>query len=92
LTVVQQARDAWLGVTIPVGEEGGEHGIAEIREVVSTLRPDRIGQGILAAQVGQGRGVDVLTTAPLRGTVPVGGCGHGADGASCWKEAELIYV
>jgi adenosine deaminase len=47
---VQQARDAGLGVTIHVGEEGGEYGIAEIREVVSTLRPDRIGHGILAAQ------------------------------------------
>jgi adenosine deaminase len=48
--LVQQARDAGLGVTIHVGEEGGEYGIAEIREVVSTLRPDRIGHGILAAQ------------------------------------------
>ena len=37
-------------MTIHVGEEGGEYGIAEIREVVSTLRPDRIGHGILAAQ------------------------------------------
>ena len=37
-------------MTIHVGEEGGEHGIAEIREVVETLRPDRIGHGILAAQ------------------------------------------
>jgi adenosine deaminase len=36
-------------VTIHVGEEGGEYGIAEIREVVSTLRPDRIGHGIPAA-------------------------------------------
>jgi adenosine deaminase len=48
--LVQQARDAGLGVTIHVGEEGGEYGIAEIREVVSTLRPDRIGHGILAAR------------------------------------------
>jgi hypothetical protein len=32
-----------LGVTIHVGEEGGEYGIPEIRVVVSTLRPDRIG-------------------------------------------------
>jgi adenosine deaminase len=47
--LVQQARDAGLGVTIHVGEEGGAYGIAEIREVVSTLRPDRIGHGILAA-------------------------------------------
>ena len=37
-------------MTIHVGEEGGEYGIAEIREVVSTLRPDRIGHGILAAR------------------------------------------
>ncbi|MGH3081867.1 MAG: hypothetical protein ACRDNH_12175 [Gaiellaceae bacterium] len=50
LPLVEQARDAGLGVTIHVGEEGGEYGIAEIREVVSTLRPDRIGHGILAAQ------------------------------------------
>ena len=48
--LVEQARSAGLGVTIHVGEEGGEHGISEIREVVETLRPDRIGHGILAAQ------------------------------------------
>src|ERR671914_1442036 len=47
---VERAREAELGVTIHVGEEGGDYGIAEIREVVSTLRPDRIGHGILAAQ------------------------------------------
>ena len=46
----EQARSAGLGVTIHVGEEGGEHGLAETREVVSELRPDRIGHGILAAQ------------------------------------------
>jgi adenosine deaminase len=50
LPLVEQAREAGLGVTIHVGEEGGEFGIAEVREVVSTLRPDRIGHGILAAQ------------------------------------------
>ena len=50
LPLVEQARDAGLGVTIHVGEEGGAYGIAEVREVVSTLRPDRIGHGILAAQ------------------------------------------
>jgi adenosine deaminase len=50
LPLVEQAREAGLGITIHVGEEGGEYGIAEIREVVSTLRPDRIGHGILAAQ------------------------------------------
>jgi adenosine deaminase len=46
----EQARAAGLGVTIHVGEEGGEHGLTETREVVGTLRPDRIGHGILAAQ------------------------------------------
>jgi adenosine deaminase len=50
LPLIEQAREAGLGVTIHVGEEGGEFGIAEIREVVSTLRPDRIGHGILAAK------------------------------------------
>src|SRR6266702_2973438 len=48
--LIEEARSAGLGVTIHVGEEGGEHGIAEIREVVETLRPQRIGHGILAAQ------------------------------------------
>ena len=50
LPLIEQARDAGLGVTIHVGEEGGDYGIAELREVVATLRPDRIGHGILAAQ------------------------------------------
>jgi adenosine deaminase len=36
-------------VTIHVGEEGGEVGREEIGEVVESLRPDRIGHGILAA-------------------------------------------
>jgi adenosine deaminase len=48
--LIEEARGADLGVTIHVGEEGGEHGIAEIREVVEALRPDRIGHGILAAK------------------------------------------
>jgi adenosine deaminase len=48
--LVEEARSAGLGVTIHVGEEGGEHGIPEIREVVGSLRPERIGHGILAAQ------------------------------------------
>jgi adenosine deaminase len=47
--MVETAREAGLGVTIHVGEEGGETGRAEIREVVEHLRPDRIGHGILAA-------------------------------------------
>jgi adenosine deaminase len=47
---VEEARAAGLGVTIHVGEEGDEHGIAEIGEVVEALRPDRIGHGILAAR------------------------------------------
>ncbi|HEY7148876.1 MAG TPA: hypothetical protein VH420_05465 [Gaiellaceae bacterium] len=48
--LIAEARSAGLGVTIHVGEEGGDHGIAEIREVVESLEPDRIGHGILAAQ------------------------------------------
>jgi adenosine deaminase len=48
--LVDRARSAGLGVTIHVGEEGGEHGIAEIRDVVDSLRPQRIGHGILAVQ------------------------------------------
>ena len=46
--MVETARAAGLGVTIHVGEEG-ETGAEEIREVVESLRPDRIGHGILAA-------------------------------------------
>jgi len=46
---VELARDGGLGVTIHVGEEGGEFGIEEIGEVVEALRPDRLGHGILAA-------------------------------------------
>ncbi len=48
--LVDTAREAGLGVTIHVGEEGGDVGIAEIGEVVERLRPERIGHGILAAQ------------------------------------------
>jgi adenosine deaminase len=47
---VELARDAGLGVTIHVGEEGGEYGVQEIAEVVESLRPDRLGHGILAAR------------------------------------------
>ncbi|HZO48523.1 MAG TPA: amidohydrolase family protein [Gaiellaceae bacterium] len=46
--MVEAARQAGLGVTIHVGEEG-ETGVEEIGEVVEHLRPDRIGHGILAA-------------------------------------------
>ena len=46
---VELARSAGLGVTIHVGEEGGRFGLEEIAEVVESLRPDRIGHGILAA-------------------------------------------
>ena len=46
---VDVARDAGLGVTIHVGEEGGHWGLEELHEVVDVLRPDRIGHGILAA-------------------------------------------
>jgi adenosine deaminase len=48
--LVEEAREAGLGVTIHVGEEGGDAGVAEIGEVIDTLRPDRIGHGILAAR------------------------------------------
>jgi adenosine deaminase len=47
--MVEEARGAGLGVTIHVGEEGGDMGRAELGEVVEELRPDRIGHGILAA-------------------------------------------
>jgi adenosine deaminase len=47
--MIETAREAGLGVTIHVGEEGGEMGRGEIAEVVEVLRPDRIGHGILAA-------------------------------------------
>src|SRR6266849_5085214 len=47
---VETAREAGLGVTIHVGEEGGRHGVEETAEVVESLRPDRIGHGILAAR------------------------------------------
>jgi adenosine deaminase len=46
---VELARDGGLGVTIHVGEEGGDFGIEEVGEVVESLRPDRLGHGILAA-------------------------------------------
>src|SRR5882762_9453792 len=46
--MVETARDAGLGVTIHVGEEGGEMGRDEIAEVLQVLQPDRIGHGILA--------------------------------------------
>jgi adenosine deaminase len=47
--MVETAREAGLGVTIYVGEEGGELGREELAEVIESLRPDRIGHGILAA-------------------------------------------
>ncbi len=45
--LVDEARDAGLGVTIHVGEEGWPD---EVGEVLEHLRPDRIGHGILAAR------------------------------------------
>src|SRR5205809_82199 len=47
--MVEEARSAGLGVTIHVGEEGGDMGREEVGEVLEVLRPDRIGHGILAA-------------------------------------------
>jgi adenosine deaminase len=46
---IETAREAGLGVTIHVGEEGGAWGVEELHEVVEVLRPNRIGHGILAA-------------------------------------------
>jgi adenosine deaminase len=48
--LVEEARAAGLGVTIHVGEEGGTHALEEVAEVIESLRPDRIGHGILAAR------------------------------------------
>jgi adenosine deaminase len=48
--LVEEARAAGLGITIHVGEEGGDHGVEEIGEVIESLRPDRLGHGILAAR------------------------------------------
>ena len=47
--MVEDARAGGLGVTIHVGEEGGDVGREEVGEVIEVLRPDRIGHGILAA-------------------------------------------
>jgi adenosine deaminase len=47
--MVEAAREAGLGVTIHVGEEGGDIGREETAEVAERLKPDRIGHGILAA-------------------------------------------
>jgi adenosine deaminase len=47
--MVEEARAAGLGITIHVGEEGGDMGREEIGEVIEELSPDRIGHGILAA-------------------------------------------
>src|SRR6266513_1832510 len=47
--MIEEARSAGLGVTIHVGEEGGEMGREEIGQVLELLQPDRIGHGILAA-------------------------------------------
>src|SRR5262249_13496515 len=48
--LVEEARAAGLGITIHVGEEGGDHGVDEIAEVVEVLQPDRVGHGILAVR------------------------------------------
>src|SRR5437867_2336534 len=39
--MIETAREAGLGVTIHVGEEGGDMGREEIAEVLEVLRPDR---------------------------------------------------
>src|SRR5438477_6309692 len=43
--LVEEAREAGLGITIHVGEEGGEAGIEESGEGIETRRPDRSGHG-----------------------------------------------
>src|SRR4030095_6372779 len=43
-------RHAYRGLPPPRGEGGGAAGMGEIAEVIETLRPDRIGHGILAAR------------------------------------------
>src|SRR3989442_5975347 len=48
--MVEEARAAGLGVTIHVGEEGGDVGREEIAEGVEALCPDPIGHGILAGR------------------------------------------
>jgi adenosine deaminase len=62
--MVEEARAHGLGVTIHVGEEGGDMGREEIAEVLEVLRPDRIGHGILAAGdvelMGELRDADVV--------------------------------
>ena len=49
IPMIETAREAGLGVTIHVGEEGGDIGREEVGEVIEELRPERIGHGILAA-------------------------------------------
>src|ERR687888_1450196 len=61
--MVEEARAAGLGVTIHVGEEGGDVGRGEVREVVEALQPDRIGHGILAA--GDAELMDTLAEAGI---------------------------
>ncbi len=48
-SMVETAREVGLGITIHVGEEGGDMGRQELGEVLERLRPERIGHGILAA-------------------------------------------
>ncbi len=48
--MVARAREAGLGVTLHCGEEGGGDGVDEMWETVETLRPERIGHGILAVR------------------------------------------
>src|SRR5436305_231882 len=42
----EEAQAAGLGVTLHVGAAGDDIGREEVREVIETLRPDRIGHGI----------------------------------------------
>jgi adenosine deaminase len=62
--LTERARQAGLGVTIHCGEEGGDIAVEEMWEVLESLRPERIGHGILAT-----RDAALMTEIATRGVV-----------------------
>ena len=62
--LIERARQAGLGVTIHCGEEGGDIAVEEMWEVLESLRPERIGHGILAT-----RDAALMTEIASRGVV-----------------------
>jgi len=62
--LIERARQAGLGVTIHCGEEGGDIAVEEMWEVLESLRPERIGHGILAT-----RDAALMTEIATRGVV-----------------------